>query len=51
MPPSRNRRHAEVDAPAITWHPTPERFRDPSTGRVMRVWVDPADGRRHYVPE
>jgi len=49
--PSRNRRHGEVDLPAIGWHPTTERFRDPSTGRIMRVWVDPADGRRHYVAE
>jgi hypothetical protein len=49
--PSANHRHGEVDAPAITWRPTRERFRDPSTGRIMRVWIDPGDGRRHYVAE
>jgi len=27
-----------------------QRFRDPRTKRVMRVWVD-ADGGRHYVPD
>lgn len=31
--------------------PTGERFRDPSSGKITRVWVDPADGSRHYVPE
>jgi hypothetical protein len=31
--------------------PTKERFIDPSTQRIMRVWVDPADQSRHYVPE
>ena len=49
--PSRNRRHGEVDLPAIGWHPTSERFRDPSTGRIMRVWVDPGDASRHYIAE
>ena len=45
------RRHGETDAPHPGWQPTTEVFRDPSSGRVMRVWVDPADGTRHYVPE
>jgi len=49
--PHRNRRHGEMEAPVLGWRPTPERFRDPSTGRIMRVWVDPADGHRHYVAE
>jgi hypothetical protein len=31
--------------------PTKERFIDPSTQRVMRVWVDPGDHTRHYVAE
>jgi len=43
------RRHGEVSRPAADWTPTDEVFRDPSTDRVMRVWVDPA-GQRHYVP-
>jgi uncharacterized protein DUF1707 len=53
-PPRRTRRrrgHAHADQPAAGWVPTSERFRDPSTSTVMRVWVDPADQSRHYVPE
>jgi len=45
------RGHAHADQPAAGWVPTSERFRDPSTSTVMRVWVDPADQSRHYVPE
>ena len=44
------RRHAESAAPQSGWTQTPEAFRDPSSGRLMRVWVDQA-GSRHYVPE
>jgi hypothetical protein len=47
----RRRGHAHADQPAAGWIPTGERFRDPSTSMVMRVWVDPADQSRHYVPE
>jgi Domain of unknown function (DUF1707) len=53
-PPRRARRrrgHAHADQPAAGWIPTNERFRDPSTSTIMRVWVDPADQSRHYVPE
>lgn len=42
------RGHGEANSPAPDWHPTSERFRDPRTDRVMRVWVDAA-GARHYV--
>jgi hypothetical protein len=45
------RRHAQQTEPDPGWVPTPERFRDPSTRAIMRVWVDPADFSRHYVPE
>ncbi|HLH83944.1 MAG TPA: hypothetical protein VKV38_11820 [Trebonia sp.] len=45
------RGHAEAARPAPGWTATPERFRDPSSGVIMRVWVDPADGSRHYVPD
>ena len=48
---ARLRRHGESPTAAPGWQPTAESFRDPSTGRIMRVWVDPADGSRHYVPE
>jgi len=45
------RRHAQVSEPGPGWLPTAERFRDPSSGKIMRVWIDPADQSRHYVPE
>jgi hypothetical protein len=44
------RGHGEADQPAPEWQPTAERFRDPRSGQVMRVWVDAAGGR-HYVAE
>jgi len=44
-------RHAQQAAPAAGWVPTAERFRDPSTHAIMRVWIDPSDLSRHYVPE
>jgi Domain of unknown function (DUF1707) len=44
------RGHGDAERPHIGWQPTGERFRDPGSGRVMRVWVDPAGGR-HYVPD
>jgi len=47
----RRRGHAHADQPAAGWIPTDERFRDPTTRAVMRVWIDPADQSRHYVPE
>ena len=47
----RRRGHAHADKPAAGWIPTDERFRDPATRAVMRVWIDPADQSRHYVPE
>ncbi|MBV9472581.1 MAG: DUF1707 domain-containing protein [Solirubrobacterales bacterium] len=53
-PPQRRLRwgrgHGEADVPSPGWQPTGERFRDPRSGRVMRVWVDPAGGR-HYVAD
>ena len=45
------RRHGESTMPAGHWQPTDEIFIDPTTRRRMRVWVDPRDGSRHYVPE
>ena len=45
------RRHGESQVPQEGWHRTDEVFRDPTSGRLMRVWVDPIDGSRHYVPE
>jgi hypothetical protein len=45
------KRHAQVSEPQPGWVPTAERFRDPSSNTIMRVWTDPADGSRHYVPD
>jgi hypothetical protein len=45
------RRHGESDRPRSDWQRTDEVFRDPSTQRLMRVWVDPGTGERHYVPD
>ena len=45
------RRHGESQVPAGDWQRTDEVFRDPTTRRLMRVWVDPKDGSRHYVAE
>jgi Domain of unknown function (DUF1707) len=44
-------RHAQTRTPEPGWVPTAERFRDPSSGVIMRVWTDPADESRHYVPD
>jgi hypothetical protein len=44
-------RHAHTRQPEPGWVPTAERFRDPSSGVIMRVWTDPSDDSRHYVPD
>ena len=43
--------HAQTRKPEPGWVPTAERFRDPSSGVIMRVWIDPSDQSRHYVPD
>jgi Domain of unknown function (DUF1707) len=48
---SRRRSHAHAARPGAGWVPTQERFRDPASAVVMRVWIDPADQSRHYIPE
>lgn len=48
--PRWGRGHGEADQPATDWQPTGERFRDPRSGKVLRVWVD-ASGGRHYVAD
>jgi hypothetical protein len=48
--PRWGRGHGDVDRPEPGWEPTNERFRDPGSDRVMRVWVD-QQGARHYVPD
>jgi hypothetical protein len=52
QPPRRWRRgHGEAAAPGPGWIATAERFRDPTSGRVMRVWIDAVSGARHYVAD
>jgi hypothetical protein len=48
--PRWRRGHGDAERAADGWRPTEERFRDPRTRRVMRVWEDAAGGR-HYVPD
>ena len=45
------RGHGEVSEPGIGWVATEERFRDPTSERILRVWLDPATGKRHYIPD
>jgi Na+-transporting methylmalonyl-CoA/oxaloacetate decarboxylase gamma subunit len=44
------RRHGENEKAQPGWRSTDEVFNDPSTNRVMRVWLD-QKGERHYVPD
>jgi hypothetical protein len=44
------RRHRESIRPEPGWQRTQEVFNDPSTNRVMRVWLDDS-GERRYVRE
>jgi hypothetical protein len=40
--------HGASERPQPEWRPTSERFRDPGTNAILRVWVD-GSGGRHYV--
>lgn len=44
-------RRRSTERPKPWWRPTDERFRDPASGLLTRVWVDPFDGSRHYLPD
>lgn len=44
-------RRGQAPTRGANWVRTEERFRDPGTGVIMRVWIDPADQSRHYLPE
>jgi ketosteroid isomerase-like protein len=44
-------RHGESKKAEPHWLPTTERFVDPTSQRVMRVWIDPDSRERHYVAE
>ena len=41
----------ELQVPQHPFRPTDERFVDPTTGRLMRVYLDPATGERRYHAE
>ena len=41
----------EPQVPQHPFRPTEERFVDPTTGRLMRVYLDPATGERRYHAE
>ena len=41
----------EPQAPQLPFRPTEERFVDPTTGRLMRVYLNPATGERRYHAE
>ena len=41
----------EPDVPQHPFRPTEERFVDPTTGRLMRVYLNPATGERRYHAE
>jgi hypothetical protein len=50
----RRRGHGQAARPEPGWVPTSERFRDPTSGVVIRVWLDPAakpGAERRYVPD
>jgi DUF1707 SHOCT-like domain len=49
----RRRGHAQAVTPGPGWVRTEERFRDPTSKAIMRVWVDPSTQpeTRYYVPE
>ncbi len=49
--PRGRRGHGDADAPEVDWRPTNERFRDPRSKQVMRVWEDAAGGRHYVVDE
>jgi hypothetical protein len=49
----RRRGHAQAATPGAGWVRTSERFRDPTSRIIMRVWVDPSTDpeTRHYLPD
>jgi hypothetical protein len=51
QPPSRAGGDPPGTALPSGFRRTDERFLDPSTGVLMRVWFDPATGERRYLPE
>jgi hypothetical protein len=52
-PRPRRRGHGQAARPGAGWVRTSERFRDPTSKVIMRVWVDPSTDpeTRHYLPD
>jgi Domain of unknown function (DUF1707) len=52
-PRPRRRGHGQAARPGAGWVRTSERFRDPTSRVIMRVWVDPSTDpeTRHYLPD
>jgi hypothetical protein len=44
----RKRYRTQVDRTQRLWHPTGERFVDPTTERLIEVFYNPATGERDY---
>jgi hypothetical protein len=40
-----------ASVPGEDWRPTDEVLQESTTGRTLRIWIDPADGSRHAVAE
>lgn len=41
----------EQNRPGAGWVATDERFVDDATGKLVRVWLEPATGERRYVTD
>jgi len=41
----------ETSRPGTGWVATDERFVDDATGKLVRVWLEPATGERRYVTD
>ena len=46
-----DRYRSDGKAASESAQPTSEVFTDPTTGKSMRVWYDPATGEREYRPD
>jgi hypothetical protein len=46
-----DRRYRGAAGPPEQFQATPETFRDPTTGKMMRVYFNPATGARQYREE
>lgn len=47
----RGYKQPEATAPPSPWRPTEERFVDPESGALVRVFFNPDTGERRYIAE